>query len=501
MNAVVEGLAALADPFVLLCLALGTVIGMLVGTFPGITATMAVALASAFTLTLDPVPGLAVLLTIYVAANFGDRVPAILINTPGTPASIATTFDGYPMAKQGRAGVALTSSAFASAVGSVLGLVVLATAAIPLSAVALQFGPPETFALVVFGLTMMVTVSGPRLLKGFVAGAAGLFLATVGRDPITGEDRFTFGVLELADGIPFIAAIIGVFGVAEILDDVRRRNDVGRAPITQLGRWWPDRGEVRRSVRPVAIGAGVGAVVGAVPATGGDIGGIIAWSQAKRASRHPEEFGHGSIEGLTAADTSSNATLGPSVTTTLALGIPGDSVMAVVLGSLVIWGITPGPTLFTSSPDLVFTIAGIMLIATVLALGLSLLRIRGAVRLLEVPPRHLWTVVLLACAVGTYAINTSVVDVVVMLLFGVLGVVMRVHGFPPGPLVLGLLLGELAEANLRRSLEIGGPATILTSPVALGILALAAVAVGAPLVRRRSPARRTGATSTEERQR
>jgi putative tricarboxylic transport membrane protein len=491
VNPAVEGLAALADPTVVLCMAIGTVVGMLVGTFPGVTATMAVALASAFTLTLDPVPGLAVLLSIYVAANFGDRVPAILINTPGTPASIATTFDGYPMAKQGRAGVALTSSAFASAAGSLIGLAVLVTAAIPLSEVALQFGPPETFALVVFGLTMMVTVSGPRLLKGFVAGAAGLFLATVGRDPITGEDRFTAGVLELSDGVPFIAAVIGLFGVAEILDDVRRRRDVGRTPITQLGRWWPDRGELRRMGRPLAIGAGVGAVVGAVPAAGGDIGGIIAWSQAKRASKHPEEFGHGSIEGLTAVDTSSNATLGPSVTTTLALGIPGDSVMAVVIGSLVVWGITPGPALFASSPDLVFSIAGIMLVATVAALGLSLLRVRGAVRLLELPPRYLWTVVLLACAVGTYAISSSVVDVVVMLAFGVLGVVMRVHGFPPGPLVLGLLLGELAEANLRRSLEIGGLATITTSPLALAILALSALAVGAPLVRRARRARTT----------
>lgn len=485
MNALVDGFAALADPFVLLCVAIGAVIGMLVGTFPGVTATMAVALASGFTLTLDPVPGLAVLLTIYVAANFGDRVPAILVNTPGTPASIATTFDGYPMAKRGLAGVALTTSAFASAIGSVLGIIVLMTAAIPLSRIALEFGPAETFALVVFGLTMMVTVSGPRIVKGFLAGALGLFLATIGRDPITGADRFTFGQLALADGVPFIAAIIGLFGVAEILDGARRRQDQTLEPITQFGRWWPDRRELRRMGKPLAIGAGVGAVVGAVPATGGDIGGIIAWSQAKRASRHPEEFGHGSIEGLTAVDTSSNATLGPSVTTTLALGIPGDSVMAVMIGSLIIWGIQPGPALFSSRPDLVFTIAGIMLVATVVALALSLLRLRGAARLLELPPRYLWVVVLAACMVGTYAINASIVDVAVMLGFGVLGVVMRRFGFPAGPLVLGLILGELAEANLRRALEIGGPANIATSPIAVGILLLSIAAVaGPPLARR-----------------
>ncbi len=491
MNPVTDGLAALGDPFVLLCIGLGAIIGMLVGTFPGVTATMAVALASSFTLTLEPVAGLAVLLTIYVAANFGDRVPAILINTPGTPASIATTFDGYPMAKRGLAGVALTTSAFASAGGTLVGLIVLVTAAIPLSRLALEFGPPETFALVLFGLAMMISISGPRIITGLIAGAGGLLLATVGRDPITGADRFTFGVLELSDGIPFIAAILGLFGVAEILSDLARSRDRTVGLVQHVGRWWPNRSELRRMGKPFAIGAGVGAVVGAVPATGGDIGGVLAWTQAKRASRTPEEFGQGSIEGLTAADTSSNATLGPSVTTTLALGIPGDSVMAVMIGSLVIWGIQPGPSLFANRPDLVFTIAGIMAIAMFVALGLSLLRLRGVARLLQLPPRYLWTIVLAACVVGTYSINNSLVDVAVMLAFGVLGTVMRRFDVPIGPLVLGLLLGELAEANLRRSLEIGGIGTIVESPIAMTLFTITVLALAGPSIRRAVSRRRT----------
>ncbi len=495
MTPVFEGLAALGDPFVLLCIAIGAIIGMLVGTFPGVTATMAVALASSFTLTLDPVAGLAVLLTIYVCANYGDRVPAILINTPGTPASIATTFDGYPMAKQGRAGVALTASAYASTAGTAFGLIILVAAAIPLSRLALEFGPPETFALVLFGLAMMISISGSNLIVGLISGALGLLLATVGRDPITGADRFTFGVLELSDGIPFIAAIIGLFGVAEIMADLARSRDRGAEPVRQLGRWWPNRAELRQMGKPMAIGAGVGAVVGAVPATGGDIGGIIAWSQAKRASRTPQEFGKGSIEGLTAADTASNATLGPSVTTTLALGIPGDSVMAVMIGSLVIWGIQPGPSLFVNRPDLVFTIAGIMTIAMIVALGLSLLRLRGVTRLLNLPARYLWTIVLAACIVGTYSVNNSLVDVGVMIAFGVLGTVMRRFEVPVGPLVLGLLLGELAEANLRRSLEIGGVGTILESPIALTLFAITALALAGPAVRRRWKQRRSRTTS------
>lgn len=480
MNAVMEGLAQLSDPVVLLCILVGALAGMLVGAFPGITATMAVALASAFTLTMEPVQGLAVLLTIYVAANFGDRVPAILVNTPGTPASIATTFDGYPLARQGKAGLALTTSAFGAAFGTFAGLLVLIFAAIPLSRVALNFGPAEIFALVVFGLTMIVSVSGSNLLKGLAAAAFGLALSTVGRDPIVGTERMTFGVLELSDGLPFIAVIIGLFGIADVFDQMLTHHAATAKPIQSFGRWMPNKTERRQMWKPMAIGSGVGAVVGAVPAAGGDIAGLTAWSVSRRSSEHPEEYGKGSLEGLTAGDTASNATLGPSVSTTLALGVPGDSVMAVLMGSLVIWGFNPGPGLFASQPDLVYTIAGIMVIATVLTLGLSLLRMRGVTKLLELPPHYLWTVVIVFCLVGTYAVNNSTVDVLVMIIFGVVGLFMRRLGFPPGPVVLGLILGSMAEANLRRALEIGGASNVLTSPIAVGFLLLALLSVAMP---------------------
>lgn len=230
---------------------------------------------------IDPLPGLAVLLTIYVSSNFGDRVPAILVNTPGTPASIATTFDGYAMAQQGKAGLALTSSAFASAVGTFAGLLLLMFAAIPLSRLALQFGPAEMFALVVFGLTMMIGVSGGRVVKGLMAGAFGLLLGAVGRDPITGDLRFTFGLVELSDGVPFIAAIIGLFGIAEVFDQIiTHRSGSSAAPITQFGKWFPTRADWRTMLKPLAVGSGVGGVVGVVPATGGDIAGILAWDRS-----------------------------------------------------------------------------------------------------------------------------------------------------------------------------------------------------------------------------
>ncbi|GAA3739374.1 putative tricarboxylic transport membrane protein [Spinactinospora alkalitolerans] len=498
MSPIVEGFSALLDPTVALCVLAGAVLGMLVGAFPGLTATMAVALASGFTLALDPIPGLAVLLTIYVSANFGDRVPAILVNTPGTPASIATTFDGYAMAKQGRAGLALTSSAFASAIGTVVGVVLLMVAAIPLSRLALQFGPAEMFALVVFGLTMMIGVSGGRITKGLMAGVLGLLLGAVGRDPITGAARFTFGIPELSEGVPFIAAIIGLFGIAEVFEQVLTHRPSKVKPITQFGKWFPTREDWREMGKPLVIGGGVGSVVGAVPATGGDIAGIIAWDQARRRSKRPERFGKGSLEGITAADTSSNATLGGSLTTTLSLGIPGDSVMAVMIGSMVIWGIQPGPSLFTGSPELVYSIAGLMLVATVLTLGISLLRMRGVVKLLELPPHFLWAVVLVFCMVGTYAVNNNVFDVGVMLVFGLVGLFLRRFGVPPGPIVLGLLLGELAEGNLRRALEIGGVGNIATSPIAVAILTVSVLALVVPPLREGLRRRRSARAADTE---
>ncbi|MET0861835.1 MAG: tripartite tricarboxylate transporter permease, partial [Microbacterium sp.] len=413
MNPLISGLEALLDPTVLVCLLLGLVLGMLVGAFPGITATMAVALASGFTLALEPVQGLAVLLTIYVAANFGDRVPSILVNTPGTPASIATTLDGYPMAKQGRAGLALVISALVSAIGIFASMILFAAAAIPIARLALQFGPSEMFALVLFGLTVMISISSKSIIKGVLSGLLGLALATIGRDPITGDQRFTFGINDLSSGVDFIAIIIGVFGIAELFDQLLTHHASKVRPISSLGRWWPNKSEYRQLGRPLAVGTAVGLVVGIVPAAGGDIAGLIGWDRAKRASKRPQDFGKGSIEGLAAADTASSATLGGSLTTTMALGIPGDSVMAVMIGSMIIWGIQPGPSLFTNRPDLVVSITAIMVIATLLSLAVSLVRMKGMVKLLDVPVHYLWATILMFCIVGTYATTNNIFTVIV----------------------------------------------------------------------------------------
>lgn len=497
MNPLISGLEALIDPTVLVCLLLGLVLGMLVGAFPGITATMAVALASGFTLALEPVQGLAVLLTIYVAANFGDRVPSILVNTPGTPASIATTLDGYPMAKQGRAGLALVISALVSAIGIFASMILFAAAAIPIARLALQFGPSEMFALVLFGLTVMISISSKSIIKGVLSGLLGLALATVGRDPITGDQRFTFGINDLSSGVDFIAIIIGVFGIAELFDQLLTHHASKVRPISSLGRWWPNKSEYRQLGRPLAVGTAVGLVVGVVPAAGGDIAGLIGWDRAKRASKRPQDFGKGSIEGLAAADTASSATLGGSLTTTMALGIPGDSVMAVMIGSMIIWGIQPGPSLFTNRPDLVVSITAIMVIATLLSLAVSLVRMKGMVKLLDVPVHYLWATILMFCIVGTYATTNNIFTVIVMLVAGVLGLIMKRTGFPAGPLVLGLLLGPLAESNLRRALLIDGPLGLITHPISAVLIGLALLAIIAPIVGRIRQQRKAAADRHE----
>lgn len=501
MNAIADGLGALLDPTVGICLLVGLVIGTLAGALPGITGTMTVALASGFTLTLEPVQGLAVLLTIYVGANYGDRIPAILVNTPGTPASIATTLDGYPLAKQGKAGLALVVSSLVTTGGILVSMVVFLLAARPIAQLALEFGPAEMFSLVAFGLTVMISISSKSLLKGVLAGIAGLAIATIGRDPITGDERFVYGINDLNSGLPFIAVIIGLFGIAELFDGLLAHRAHRTRRMSSLGRRWPVPAEIRRMARPFGVGSVIGTGVGALPAAGGDIAGLIGWDRARRMSRRPDEFGKGSLEGLTAADTASSATLGGSLTTTMALGIPGDSVMAVMLGSMVIWGLQPGPSLFADNPDLVVTIAGIMILATALSLVISLLRVKSMVRLLDLPAHYLWTSVLLFCIVGTYATTNNLYAVWVMLLAGVAGVVMKRTGFPAGPVVLGLLLGPLAEGNLRRALVIDGPSILVTQPVSAALLALALVGLATPLfarVRKARAARRAQPGSASE---
>lgn len=490
MNALVEGLSALFEPTALLCFVIGLGLGLLVGVFPGITISMAVALATSFTLTLEPAQGLAMLLAIYVSAQYGDRIPAILVNTPGTPAAVATTLDGYPLARKGKAGLALSISAIATTVGILMSMLVLIFLARPIANFALRFGPFEMFALVVFGLTVIISIASQSLAKGIFAGLLGIALGMVGLDPITGDARFAFGTNELTGGLHFIALIIGLFGITEVLDQILTYHESKIRPISSLGRWWPNKAELRQVAKPMAQSGALGAVIGVVPAAGGDIAGLVGWNRAKAISKHPEEFGKGSIEGLVGSDTASSSTLGGALTTTLSLGIPGDSVMAIMIGSMVIWGIQPGPSLFERRPDIIVTIVAIMLLATIASTVVSLIRTKSMTRLLDLKPQLIWGIIVVFCVVGTYATTNNVMTVVQMLVFGVVGLILRRVGIPAGPIVLGFLLGPLAESNLRRALLIGEPVELLIRPISLVLLLLAAASLLWPVIRKAVDRRR-----------
>ena len=490
MNALVEGLSALFEPTALLCFVIGLGLGLLVGVFPGITISMAVALATSFTLTLEPAQGLAMLLAIYVSAQYGDRIPSILVNTPGTPAAVATALDGYPLARKGKAGLALSISAIATTVGILMSMLVLVFLARPIADFALRFGPFEMFALVVFGLTVIISIASQSLAKGIFAGLLGIALGMVGLDPITGDARFAFGTNELTGGLHFIALIIGLFGITEVLDQILTYHESKIRPISSLGRWWPNKAELRQMTKPMAQSGALGVVIGVVPAAGGDIAGLVGWNRAKAISKHPEEFGKGSIEGLVGSDTASSSTLGGALTTTLSLGIPGDSVMAIMIGSMVIWGIQPGPSLFERRPDIIVTIVAIMLLATIASTVVSLIRTKSMTRLLDLKPQLIWGIIIVFCVVGTYATTNNVMTVVQMLVFGVVGLILRRVGIPAGPIVLGFLLGPLAESNLRRAFLIGEPVELLTRPISLVLLLLAAASLLLPVIRKAVDRRR-----------
>lgn len=487
-----DGLIAVLQWRVLGFLLIGVVLGAVFGALPGLTATMGVAVLTPLTFWVSAEQGLAMLLGIYCGAIPAGGIPAILINVPGTPASIATAWDGHPLARRGEAGLALGINAVMSTIGQLASILFLAVAAFPIARFALRFGPAEYFGLALFGISLMAGVSGGRVLKGLLAGMLGLALATVGLDPMTAYPRFTFGRAEFLDGIAFVPVMIGLFGLSEVLVQISERRNQPEAKPALIGRIWPRLAEWRRMLPAILGGAGIGTAVGAVPAAGGDIGAVIAWEQARRISPDKEEFGKGSLSGLAASCTSSNAAVGGAMTTMLTLGIPGDGPSAVLIGALLIHGVQPGPLLFRDDRPFVFSIVCLMAMAAVAVMLIGLLGAKPLARALRIPNSWLWSGIVLLGTVGAYALNNAVVDVWVMFAAGGAGFVLRKAGVPLGPLVLGLILGPMMESNLRRALILGRGdwlGSILGSPILIFFLAATAFSLLFPLLkgRRRPP--------------
>jgi putative tricarboxylic transport membrane protein len=481
------GLVAIFQWKVLLFLFSGVALGAIFGALPGLTATMGVAVLTPLTFWVSAEEGLAMLLGIYCGAIPGGGIPAIMINVPGTPASIATAWDGYPLSQQGRAGMALGVNAVLSAVGQLTSIFFLAVAAFPIASFALRFGPAEYFGLALFGISLMAGVSGKHVAKGMLAGMLGLAISTVGLDPMTAYPRYTFGRSEILDGISFVPVMIGLFGLAEVLVQISERHGKLDNPPAALGRILPKLEEWKQMLPATLMGVGIGTFVGAVPAAGGDIASVIAWEQARRVSRKAREFGKGSLEGLAASCSSCNAAIGGAMTTMLTLGIPGDAPSAVLIGALLIHGIQPGPLLFRDHRPFVFTIVFLMAFAALLMMLVGLLGAKPLARALRIPNPWLWAGIILFGTVGSYALNNAVLDVWAMFFAGVLGFFFRKAEIPLGPLVLGLILGPMMESNLRRALILsrGDWLGTLGRPIVLFFLVATALSLVLPFLKKR----------------
>lgn len=468
----------------------GTLLGVVVGALPGLTATMGVAVLLPFTFALEPVPGMMLLLGIYGAALYSGSIPAILIRTPGTPSAAATLIDGHPMAQQGRAGQALTISLVTSVVGGMVGVVLLALLAPVLARFALSFGPAEYFMLSVFALTIIGSLAEEALVKGLISGALGLSIALVGLDPIQAYPRFSFGSTELSSGIEFIPVLIGLFGVAEALTQYERLRG-GMGVRTALGRFRLSLAEWRRLTPSTLWSSVIGFVIGVIPGTGGDIGAFVAYNETKRFARGDKSsFGNGDPRGVAAAEAANNSSTAGALAPMLTLGIPGDSVSAILIGAITVHGLRPGPQLFSSSPDLVYGIFVGFFVVNVMILIVGLAGTRLWIQIMRVPTRFLWPTVLVLSFVGSYALRSSVFDVFVMFAAGVLGYLMIKGGYPLAPLVIGVILGPIAESGFRRAMIISeGSYDWLLNPIPLTLLVLTLASLGISLWR----ARRSGA--------
>lgn len=469
------GLETALSPVNLWYCLVGVSLGTLIGVIPGIGAMTAIAMLFPITLHLPPTAAIIMLAGIFYGASYGGSTASILLNVPGTPNSAVLCLDGYPMARQGRAGVALALVAVGSFIGGSVGIVLMMAFSPLLAGIALSFGPPEYFALMALGLVAAAMISDGSAVKGLAMVALGILVGTAGTDVYTGVPRFTFGSLNLADGFSLVAVTMGVFGVAEILATAgRRENAVLVQSRVSLRSMLPTREDLSRFWPASLRGTGIGALFGTLPGAGGTIASFMAYSLEKRLSRTPERFGKGAVEGVSSPESANNAADQTAFIPTLTLGIPGTPTMAIIMGALLIHGVQPGPMLITERPDLFWGLVMSFWIGNVLLLILNLPLIGIWVRLLTVPYHLMFPAILAFICLGVYSINRSGFDVWMILLFGLGGFFLRVFRFSVAPLLLGFVLGPLVEENVRRTMIIarGDPAVFLSRPIAAVILGL-----------------------------
>ncbi|MFZ5689856.1 MAG: tripartite tricarboxylate transporter permease [Pseudomonadota bacterium] len=469
-----QSIANFASPTTILYALGSCLVGLIIGALPGLTATMGVALMTTLTITLPSNVALLVLICTYVGAIYGGSRSAILLNIPGTPASAASCLDGYALARQGLAGRAMGIATTGSVLGTWIGMVALALFTPILGEAALKFGAYEFFWLAVFGVVISGNLTGNDPLKGWIAGFLGLFIAAIGQEGMYAYDRFTFGIHDLSGGIALIPALVGAFGFAEVLTVIKDRPpkiiinafDTVIPRIQDVTKYW------RTIIRSGLIGTGIGIV----PGVGEDVAAWSSYAAARRASKEKEKFGKGSVEGLMAAETGDNACIPGAVIPVLTLAVPGSAPAAVLLAAMLIHGVQPGPLIMVNNPQFVYDVVAMMLFASIgiLIYGLTLTQV--LVKILQVPQTLVMPVVFVLCAVGSFAIASRFFDIYVMLAFGVIGFVMRQLNYPMAPLVLGIVLGDLLDKNLRRGLTLsdGDVSPFFTRPISFVMFCLVA---------------------------
>jgi TctA family transporter len=466
---------ALTIQALMFCL-LGVTLGTLIGVLPGIGPSATIAMLLPVTLGLPPLTALIMLSGIYYGAQYGGSITAILVNLPGEPSTAVTAIDGYQMARQGRAGPALSISAIGSFVAGTIATLVLAVASPALSQVALKFGAPEYFALTLLGILLVVILSQGSVLKGLAMATLGLLLGNVGTDVFTSMTRFTFGVTELRSGINFIAVSVGVFGIAEILRNLDGKEDGARTAVS-IGRLLPSREDIKRSIAPILRGTVLGSVLGVLPGGGAFLSSFASYSVEKRLSKHPEEFGKGAIEGVAGPESANNAGAQTSFIPMLTLGIPSNAVMALMIGAMVVQGIQPGPRVIVTQPELFWGLIASMWIGNAMLVVLNLPLVGLWTSMLKIPYAIMFPGIIAFCCIGTFSANGLTVDLYFLAAAGLGGYVLTRVGCDVAPFLLGFVLGPMVEEHFRRAMLIseGNPAVFFERPISAGLMFVAAI--------------------------
>lgn len=487
--ALLDGFAAALSPQNLMFALIGCVLGTILGILPGIGSTAGMAILIPLTMTMDPAGAIIMLAAIFYGGAYGGTITSVLLNIPGEGESAITAIDGYAMTLRGRAGIALTTAGVGSFIGGTTATLGLVLAAEPLARLGLRIGPPEFFSLVLIGLALLVGLVGRSVLKGVLSAAIGLLIAMVGIDPVAGLPRFTFGQAHFFDGISYIPVLVGIFGLGELLASTGGASARPKAPT--LRELIPTRTDVRRSIPTIIRGTAIGGIIGLIPGVSSAISSLLAYSSERKISRHRDEFGKGAIEGVAAPETANNAHSNASFIPLFTLGIPASPAIAVLMGAFLQNGLTPGPRLFVEAPDLVWTVIASMFIGNLLLLLLNVPLVGLWTRILAIPYSVLRAIIFAFIVIGSYAVSNSIIDIYIMVFFGIVGFVFRQVGIPVAPLVLTLILGPFIEGALRESLQISQgdfgiflerPLSLIFLLIALGILV--ASVLGAGLKRR-----------------